>query len=217
MANGDRELEDGDCIKADYMSRDVVIPADFLVAEPPDARPITAKPIDWRETNLPEFASRYAILLDHVLSPSECDTLLRMAEDSVKDRGRSGTRRWSPALVNIGGGLEALDKEYRNSDRIVWDNQTIMDRLWMRCIKVKGLQEELAVVVDPPSERRRRQGIREDSRWEFERLNQRGRFLRYTQGQFFRRKCPTVDLPGQGTNLKTRLICSPLRRSVLGG
>ncbi len=150
-----------------YESREVEIPADFLVAKPPDGRPVTAAVIDWTETALPENAGRYAVVLDHVLSPSECARLLRMAEDSVADRGRSGTRTWSPALVNVGGGWEVLSKSYRNSDRIIWDNQTIMDRLWARCAEAPGVREQLAVVQEPVGPSQRRKGITKGNRWSF--------------------------------------------------
>jgi len=180
-------LQDGDIVQAVYKSRDVPIPDDFLNTDPSDARPIVANDIDWLKTDLPENEGRYATVLDNVLSPSECDTLLRMAEDSVDDRGKSGNRTWAPALVNIGGGWEALKKGYRDSDRIVWDNQAVMDRLWARCARVDGLLERLATVQEPPSQRMRMRGSKGNT-WEFERLNERMRFLKYGAGQFFRRK-----------------------------
>ncbi|KAK3316980.1 oxidoreductase domain-containing protein [Apodospora peruviana] len=178
----EQELEDGDFVKTSYESRPVPIPDDFLTKEPHDARPITVQEIDWSRTKLPENKDRYAVVLDHVLSPSECETLLRMAEESVADRGKSGTRTWRPALVNVGGGWEALDKEYRNSDRIIWDNQAIMDRLWERCARADGIREKLAALTI-------QRGRGEPRRWEFSRFNQRMRFLKYTGGQFFRPHC----------------------------
>jgi hypothetical protein len=188
--DADEVLQDGDFVRVDYKSRDVSIPDEFLVIDPPDARPIVANEIEWRDTKLPENDGRYATVLDYVLSPSECNALVRMAEDSVADRGKSGTRTWAPALVNIGGGWETLDKEYRNSDRIVWDKQEVLDRLWARCARVEGLQERLAVVVEPLTERMRKKGALKGHTWEFERLNERMRFLRYGPDQFFRRESP---------------------------
>lgn len=185
----DEGLEDGDLVRVDYKSNDVPIPSNFLVDDPPDARLIVAHEIDWAKTPLPENAGRYAVVLDHVLSPSECDTLVQMAEASVADRGKSGTRTWTPALVNVGGGWETLNKDYRNSDRIVWDNQKVMDRLWARCARADGVRERLAQVVEPPSERMRKNGIQQGHIWHYERLNERMRFLRYGPGQFFRPHC----------------------------
>jgi len=236
------QLQDGDVVKTSYTSRDVPIPPDFLVADDPlngAADPIVvSKVIDWRATPIPEYADRYAVVIDNVLSPSECATLVRLAEESVildsdsdsdsdsdpedadydddGDYNPEGKRKggnqnqnqknkkkekmesekqkqspWQPALVNIGHGMEAFDKLYRNSDRIIWDNQTVMDRLWARCARAEGLREALAVVDDelPQGSRRvGRQGVRKGMRWEFARFNHRGRYLRYTSGQYFRRE-----------------------------
>jgi hypothetical protein len=220
------QLQDGDVVKTSYSSRDVPIPLDFLVADPPDAADpiVIGKQIDWRATAIPEYADRYAVVIDNVLSPSECATLVRLAEESVildsdsdsddvdadgdydddeaqsrktdrkkkqKKESEKKSSPWQPALVNIGHGMEAFDKLYRNSDRIIWDNQVVMDRLWARCARAEGLREALAVVDDelPQGSRRvGRQGVRKGMRWEFVRFNHRGRYLRYTGGQYFRRE-----------------------------
>ncbi|KAK4446764.1 hypothetical protein QBC34DRAFT_304316 [Podospora aff. communis PSN243] len=183
----DGEEEDLAISRPDYTALYVPIPDSFLTQDPPDARPVTAKVIDWTKTVLPENEGRYAVVLDHVMSPSECETLLRLAEDSVADRGKSGKRTWRPALVNVGGGLEMLDKEYRNSDRIIWDNQVIMDRLWDRCARAEGIEEKLAVVKE---EMKARRGFpARVITWNFSRFNERMRFLKYQGGQFFRPHC----------------------------
>jgi len=184
-------VEEGHAVKSDYTSLSVAIPPDFLIADPPDARPMIVKPIDWAKTEIPENAGLYATVLDHVLSPSECATLVALAEASVPPRAEIGP--WRPALVNIGGGLEVLNTRYRNSDRIIWDSQVIMDRLWARCARAPGLADALAVVVEPPS------GGGEaltGPRWEFERFNERGRYLRYGSGQYFLRELLSLKLGG---------------------
>ncbi|KAK5652932.1 hypothetical protein OQA88_9411 [Cercophora sp. LCS_1] len=185
--NDQDEVVDGDIVQVKYEARDVPIPDDFLTKDPSDARPITVKVIDWSKTVLPEYDGLYAAVLDNVLSPSECDTLLRLAEESVSDRGKTGTRTWRPALVNIGGGWETLHKDYRNSDRIIWDQQVVMDRLWARCAKAEGIREKLAVVTEEDRPRGKRQ--KKNVRWEFNRFNERMRFLKYEGGQFFRPHC----------------------------
>jgi len=192
-------VEEGHAVKVDYTSLPVAIPPDFLVADPPDARPITVQTIDWATTTIPENAGLYATVLDHVLSPSECATLIALAEASVPPSRRrrvpGGSTPWQPALVNIGAGLEVLNTRYRNSDRIVWDSQVVMDRIWARCARgFPGLVEELAsvVVVEEEEGEGRRGGGGGGggggvARWEFERFNERGRYLRYGSGQYFRR------------------------------
>lgn len=181
----------GPPVKTTYPSNSVPIPAAFLTTTPSDAKPVTAAPIDWSKTVLPEFGTCYAVVLDNVISPSECAELLRLAEASVpaEKRGADGAA-WQPAMVNVGGGFEMLAAEYRNSDRIIWDQQEVANRLWARCLQADGIRERLSVVEDDfvvlgPART-------EDTkrRWEFSRLNQRMRFLKYTGGQFFRRESP---------------------------
>ncbi len=183
-------------IKSSYSSNAVPIPATFLTATPDDAQPITVTQIDWSKTALPENGERYAVILDNVLSPSECAELIRLAEASVppKNRGADGSAR-QPALVNIGNGFELLASDYRNSDRIIWDQQDVADRLWNRCLQAEGLRERLAVIEDDivvlgPSHKGETK-----RRWEFQRLNERMRFLKYTNGQFFRRESPATSSP----------------------
>ncbi len=193
----DRRLQWGLPVLTKYESNDVDVPADFLAGPPP--QPVTLTAIDWAASVLPEKAGMYAVVLDGVLSGAECDTLLRLAEASVPRRdgsssasssSSSSSSSWRPALVNIGGGLEVLNPSYRRSDRIIWDQQDVVDRLWARCLGAPGVAERLLVVGDDGgvlgaghgSKGRRRQ------RWEFRRFNQRMRFLKYGPGQFFRRE-----------------------------
>ncbi|KAK0727031.1 hypothetical protein B0T26DRAFT_616521, partial [Lasiosphaeria miniovina] len=168
-----------------YESAPVALSADFLIADPPDARPVTLTAVDWAQTAVPEFAGLYAVVLEHVLSASECATLLRLAEDSVPPTLRNSDSAWNPALVNIGAGFEVLDPGYRNSDRIIWDNQEVVDRLWGRCLRAPGLGERLGVVENDPAV----MGPSRRGRWEFRRVNERMRFLKYAGGQFFKPHC----------------------------
>ncbi|OLN86462.1 hypothetical protein CCHL11_06436 [Colletotrichum chlorophyti] len=164
-----------------YESNPVPIPASFLaLPPPPDAKPVTLTRITWPATALPENGTRYAVVLDNVLTSAECAELLRLAEAS----STHADAPWQPAMVNIGPGWEILEPEYRNSDRIIWDHQEIVDRLWKRCALAPGLREELAFVggVAKPSKRL-------ETGWKFARFNKRMRFLKYQKGQFFRPHC----------------------------
>lgn len=159
-----------------YTSREVALPDDFLVALPEDAVPITYAPIRWADTTLRENGPYYAAVLDGVLSPSECALLIAYAEESVT--GKHGDpSAWRPALVNAGPGLEVLMTDYRNSDRIVWDNQTVMDRLWARMATIPEVRERLLTAKEG------------DTKYTFDRVNERGRYLRYGPGQFFKPHC----------------------------
>ncbi|KAL2192009.1 hypothetical protein L209DRAFT_748784 [Thermothelomyces heterothallicus CBS 203.75] len=186
-------------VKTSYVSNRVALPPGFLTTAPPDARPATAKRIDFASSPLPEYAGRYAAVLDHVLSPSECAALLALAEASVplssgpgnNDAADNDDDPWHPALVNVGGGFEVLQPDYRNGDRIIWDCQEVVDRIWARCLAAAaaaapaggvegdaGLLErvaaveagEVAIVGHNPRQR-------DGARWEFSRVNERMRFL----------------------------------------
>ncbi|KAI1121385.1 hypothetical protein F5Y10DRAFT_256450 [Nemania abortiva] len=171
-------------VKTVYRSNDVAIPDDFLKSDPADAQPITYTPIDFKNSVLPEYEGCYAVVLDHVLSPSECAQLIRLAEDSVMDEDKEDGSSWRPALVNVGGGFEVEIPDYRNSDRIIWDNQEIVDRMWARMATVSEIREALSAVptfaLDVPAD---------SASYEFYKVNKRLRFLKYTPGQFFKPHC----------------------------
>ncbi|KAF5662162.1 oxidoreductase containing protein [Fusarium heterosporum] len=163
--------------QVEYTFNDVPIPDSFLTSAPP--KPITSRQIDFANSPLPQYDGHTAIILDNVLTPDECRELLALAEASVpRDEGASA---WRPALVSAGPGLEALAPGYRESDRIIWDQQTIVDRLWERCALSEGLRDLLAVA--PP------QPYVEDGNWNFSRFNNRMRFLKYSPGQYFKPHC----------------------------
>ncbi|KAJ3357098.1 hypothetical protein HDU83_008605 [Entophlyctis luteolus] len=173
-------------VRVSYDSAQVQIPPDFLRRTPTDARPITYNAIDFSRTALPEYDGLYAVVLDHVLSRLECEQLLQLAEASVLGDGP----RWKPALVNVGGGYEMLDSDYRNSERIIWDSQDVMDRVWARVQKQPEIVEELAIINERdllgPFDKVSR---KEYPDWRFHGINERMRFLKYTPGQFFRPHC----------------------------
>ncbi|KAI0506284.1 oxidoreductase domain-containing protein [Xylaria bambusicola] len=178
--------EEHEPVKTVYRSNDVAIPHHFLTSDPPDAQPITHTPIDFKDSVLPEFAGCYAVVLDNVLSPSECAQLLQLAEASVMDEDKQDGSSWRPALVNIGGGYEVQVPDYRKSSRIIWDNQDIVDRLWARMAALPEIREQLSSVpglnMDPS-------GATERISHDFYRVNKRLRFLKYVPGEFFKPHC----------------------------
>jgi len=170
-----------------YKQRSIALPDTFLRSDADavaNLPPLVVRPIDFRATALPEYGGAYACIFDNVLTADECQQLIRLAEDSVADeaRGRSGTRTWKPAMVNIGNGIEIFDGSYRNSDRIVWDHQEVVDRIWGRITsRAPQARDELDAVT--------REGPGWSVTWGFASFNQRMRFLRYGPDQFFRPHC----------------------------
>ncbi|KAK7746311.1 hypothetical protein SLS53_002270 [Cytospora paraplurivora] len=194
----DRGIPERTTVQMTYASRDVSLPPDFLSLDhpPPDAQPVILNLIDWASTALPVNEGRFAAVLDNVISPSECAELLKLAESSVDvtnmKYARADQDPWLPAMINAGGGWEVLDSKYRNSDRIIWDNQEVVDRIWERCLQGRVgevLRERMDALDDEQSGAWRRLGSGRKlvkQRWEFSRINQRMRFLRYEPGQFFK-------------------------------
>jgi hypothetical protein len=172
--------------KVDYTSRPIAIPDDFL-AGPPE-KPITLETIDFAASNLPEYKDCYAVVLENVLSPAECQQLIDLAEQSVKSKERGNddpvAEPWQPAMVSAGPGLEALVPGYRESDRIIWDRQEIVDRLWRRCLQAEDgsvVGNHFAEVIE--------KSTYADYTWKFSRVNDRMRFLRYSADHFFKPHC----------------------------
>ncbi|KAM0358831.1 hypothetical protein ACHAPY_004348 [Fusarium culmorum] len=164
--------------KIEYKSNDIPIPDSFLTS--PSETPITSHQIDFANSPLPQYDGHTALVLDNVISPDECLELLSLAEASVP-RDEENQSAWKPALVSGGDGYEARAPGYRESDRIIWDQQTIVDRLWERCLQADGLRGLLAVVPHEP--------WMKGGKWVFSRLNDRMRFLKYSPGQYFKPHC----------------------------
>jgi hypothetical protein len=195
-------------VKTSYVSLPVPIPDSFLA---PLADPSTIKVsrIDFANSVLPEYRKLYAVVLDNVLSQEECDELIRMAEMSAgAHRGEDGPENngWKPAMVNVGGNYEMLATDYRNSDRIIWDEKDITTRLWRRVLQGEGMKEYLLrldgkkyipVVGDS--------AINRGECWVATKqgLNERMRFLKYGAGQYFRGKLTLFALLVQALTILT--------------
>lgn len=181
-------------VKTTYTNVPVDISESFL-APLPGPSTIKVSRVKFGNTPLAAYADLYAVVLDDVLSQDECDELILMAEKSVGAHGQeeSGPENngWQPARVNAGGGYEILDAKYRNSDRIIWDEKTVAQRLWKRILQGEGMAEYFSVldgeeyapiVGNTPAENDRRWTITAQG------MNERMRFLKYGPGQFFKGK-----------------------------
>ncbi|KAL7926008.1 hypothetical protein ACQKWADRAFT_281504 [Trichoderma austrokoningii] len=167
--------------RVDYTFNPVDIPDAFLTG--PASEPVTCKPVPFKESGLPEYTNCKAWILDNVLSREECRELIAYAEASAVLE-KPGDSPWKPALVSVAPGLEAAAPSYRHSERIIWDMQHLVDRLWDRCAQAEGLQELVATCPRSRPDHRTGEGT-----WKFAGLNERMRFLKYGPGMFFRRHC----------------------------
>lgn len=191
-------------VKTSYTSRPVDIPPSFLKHPPP--HPITVAHVDFPHGNIPEYKGLYAVVLDGVLTSSECKELLDLCEESVEDppapndlpthagnddhslddRVRTA-QKWRPAMVNAGPGREVMLQDYRHCDRIIWDDREVVRRIWDRCALAEGVQEQLARIEGKESAKVQGHFMEKGGyKWKFVRLNERMRFLRYGKGMFFK-------------------------------
>ncbi|KAI9728466.1 MAG: hypothetical protein M1828_003868 [Chrysothrix sp. TS-e1954] len=174
-------------VRTSYTSNAIEIPEKFLNFQASDHwEPLTIKKIDFAAEGLPEYSAASAWILENVLSPFECAELLKLAESSAQP-GDNGDK-WRPAMVNMGPNHEMMAPDYRNSDRIVWDHPEVMAQIMDRCFQAEGLREQLCEVVGNES-CLGKSAAKVNEKWVFTRPNERMRFLRYREGQFFQRHC----------------------------
>jgi len=176
----------GQVIKTSYASKPIPIPESFLSTSAENVGQVTYNKIDFPKTPLPEYEGLYAVVLDNVLSPAECTELIKLAQLSA-GAGEPGVENdgWQPAMVNAGPHGEFLATDYRNSDRIIWDEKTVVHRLLMRCFLAEEVKKDLTVLEGNESILGQK-AVRLGHRWKATRLNERMRFLRYGKGQFFK-------------------------------
>lgn len=142
---------------------------------------VTVSRIDFAHETLPEYDDMYAVQIDNVLSKAECAELIRNAEASAGQKG------WDRATVNVGKGQEAMYAETRKCGRIIWDSQATVDKIWERISELPEIQEiarlenNAHVTGNGPARR--------NEVWELTKPNERLRFLKYTEGEFFRPHC----------------------------
>ena len=124
---------------------------DSFLAPLADPSQITMSRIDFKNSPLPEYKDLYAVVLDNVLTQTECDQLLHMAELSTgahleehgDDDAAGESKGWKKALVRAGRRHEILAIEYRDSGRILWDEKEVVKRFFNRILQAKGMRDYL--------------------------------------------------------------------------
>lgn len=148
------------------------LPAGFLDGPAPN---LSKTVVDFKKAGLPEYEKCWAVLLDGVLSEEECKMLLTAAEART-----NGV--WERAMVNIGGGFQALYEDTRKCGRIIWDDRELVGRLWAR---VEAAVPDIHRLENWPNVT----GIgpmKRNEVWKMSRLNERMRFLKYVGGEYFK-------------------------------
>lgn len=170
----------------------VAIPPTFLTGPAPSTA--TTSRINFATTPVPQYANCWAAVIDDALTPAECATLLRMAH-------AAGGGAWERAMINVGGGRQAMATDTRNCGRIIHDSRELVDRLWARVAplvpELDVLEGERWCLPQPRywTAREREEGlgsvlhdrqVEREERWRCVGLNERLRFLRYEGGEYFR-------------------------------
>ena len=138
---------------------------------------ITKVVIDFKKTDLPEYKGLYAIVLDNVFTEQACQTLINMAESTAGGK-------LEEAMVNVGYGRQRSIKEIRDCGRIIWDDFDMVATIWARIKdqvpEILTLKDQSLITGYGP--------VRRNETWKMSRLNERMRFLKYQEDQYFKRK-----------------------------
>lgn len=157
---------------------DLKVPHDFLL----QPAKITKQSVDWKKTDLPEYDGLYATVLENCFTAAECKTLVSMAEAQT-----NGV--WEQAMINVGGGRQEFDPYARDCGRIILDDKVIVEKIWNR---VKDEIPEIEFLINMPRVTGNGPAKRKET-WKLSRLNERMRFLKYGEGQYFKRESLPAD------------------------
>jgi hypothetical protein len=150
------------------------LPEGFLSGPAPN---LTRTTIDLRKEGiLPYYDDLWAVILDGVLSEKECDELIAAAESTTDGK-------WERAMINIGGGMQAMYEDTRKCGRIIWDDRDLVAKLWAR---IEGAVPEIHELKDRPHVTGDGPRKRKET-WKLTRLNERMRYLKYVGGEYFKR------------------------------
>ena len=173
-------------------------PTTFLTGPSPST--CTPALIDFSKTSLPEYKDCFAMLIQDLLTATECTELLHLAQQTTTPE----PNHWAPAEVNIGGGRQMMILDARNCGRIIWDDATIAERLLDRIkphlpARIVNLEGRDGAMVSGRQRVRRRMELEgtataadaaeKGETWAMTRLNERLRFLKYTRGMYFKEHC----------------------------
>ncbi|SMR41550.1 unnamed protein product [Zymoseptoria tritici ST99CH_1E4] len=151
------------------------LPTGFLLHQSPN---LQTTRIDFAQTPLTEYAGLYAVVIDNVLTPTECATLIAGAE-------ASSNGQWERALVNVGGGRQERIDYIRSCSRIIWDQAEVAERIWKRVEDVPEVKEIMRLEDCPKMFGNG--PVKRGEVWRFSRPNERMRVLKYVGGEYFKR------------------------------
>lgn len=149
------------------------LPESFLTGPAPN---LTRTDVDFKKSGiLAKYNDLWAVVLDGVMTEEECDILIAAAEATTDGK-------WERALVNIGGGMQAMYEDTRKCGRIIWDDRDIVAKLWAR---IEAAVPEIHELKNWPNVTGNGPAKRNET-WKLTRLNERMRFLKYVGGEYFK-------------------------------
>jgi len=154
------------------------IPDPPTSSSPDEPAPVTCTQVDFSAYNLPEYAGRYALVIDNLFTAEDCQHLLSSVPTA---------NQWPGAQLDE----VVTDTSYRNSGRIVCDD---LDSTSWILSKVRPYLQEINTIDAHMHKRLRRARVRYPQLQvdlglgtaSISRLREL-RFLRYESGQFFKR------------------------------
>ncbi|KAG9127806.1 hypothetical protein FRC07_008998 [Ceratobasidium sp. 392] len=161
----------------------------YLIPEPPKADPknpdapppIVAHRLDFVKLGLPEYEHRFAMVIDNLFTPEDCERYIAAAESA---------KEWEVAAVNggPGSGYQYVDTSYRNSSRILLDDFDLTREMLERMRPyLKDIEHMDRAPLHGTYDRKTKTS--NDPPAKLVALNERLRYLKYGPGQFFRRHC----------------------------
>lgn len=169
------------------------LPEPPVAPSPDQPAPVVVHKVDWKATGLPENKGRVAFIIDNALTPEDCQKLLKAAEDSAP---------WAKAAVHGGPGDKTgvVMEDYRKSSRILLDDFELADFILSK-LRPHMPEETLNTPTskywqfsqddsDSEDEKpKKKKKKKQNNKVELSRLNERLRYLKYVEGDFFESHC----------------------------
>ncbi|KAH8756294.1 hypothetical protein F5883DRAFT_684656 [Diaporthe sp. PMI_573] len=143
---------------------------------PPSA---TTRLIDFKKTNLGQYENFFAMVIDDLFTPSECEALLSIVQPDA-------SKPWPPATVTAYNGTQFVDLMSRDCGRIIHESQILADGLLNRILP--HLQTTVITLNNAPDITGQAAVVNKET-WKIARLDSALRFLKYEPGQYFRPHC----------------------------
>ncbi|RYP62628.1 hypothetical protein DL769_007234 [Monosporascus sp. CRB-8-3] len=140
---------------------------------------VSAGVIDFKETEVKEYADYFAMVINGILTPEECAELISLVQPA-------DNTPWPPATMTAYNGSQILDTSSRHCGRIIYNSKAVADRLLNRILP--HLPPEVATLDNVPDITGQMPVIRKE-KWKISRLSEALKLLKYEPGNYFRPHC----------------------------